>query len=175
MRARTAVLGVVCLSLGLPVAAQPADEVALVKSVFAKLQLISIRQNRELCGYIGFNAGGDLIASRASLGEEGSCQPTDPEDIDLITASYHTHGAFSPDYVNEVPSVEDIESDADEGIDGYVATPGGRLWFVDTEAMSIEQLCGLGCLMQDPSFVPGRDGPIADYYRYDELVDLLAD
>jgi hypothetical protein len=54
-----------------------------------------------------------------------------------------------------------MEGDADEGIDGYVATPGGRLWYIDTVDMVASQLCGIGCLPRDPKFVAGQNGEIA--------------
>ena len=47
-------------------------------------------------------------------------------------------------------AVGDIEADEDEGVDGFVATPGGRLWYVDTKDMIVRQLCSLNCLPQDP-------------------------
>ncbi|MEO0851346.1 MAG: DUF4329 domain-containing protein, partial [Pseudomonadota bacterium] len=74
---------------------------------------------------------------------------------------------------HEVPSVSDMEGDADEGIDGYVATPGGRLWYIDTEDMVTYQICGRGCLPQDPAFTAFPDGWIAESYSYDQLVDYL--
>lgn len=153
--------------------AQQMDEVALVKSIFTSLQRISISQNVEYCGYVGFNADGQLIHSQPTLGDEGSCLADEPTNIEIITASYHTHGAHSADYYNEVPSGEDMEGDADEGIDGYVATPGGRLWYIDSVDMIASQLCGIGCLVADPAFVQGEGGVIADSYSYDELVIKL--
>lgn len=155
--------------------AQQSDEVALVKLIFTTLQPISIAKNVEYCGYVGFNADGQLTHSQPTLGDEGSCLADDPTDIEIITASYHTHGAHSPDYFNEVPSGDDMEGDADEGIDGYVATPGGRLWYIDSVDMVASQLCGIGCLFADRAFVQGEGGVIADSYSYDELVIKLAE
>ncbi len=97
----------------------------------------------------------------------------DPTNIEVITASYHTHGAFSTSYYNEVPSVDDIEGDEAEGIDGWVATPGGRLWYIDTEDMVLSQICGIGCLPKDPRFIKGDMGHIAQSYTYFELVDVF--
>jgi len=156
-----------------PALAQSAEENALIRRVFAELQPISIRENVEYCGYVGFSADGQLIASRATRGDEGSCLADDPRDIEVITASYHTHGAYSPDYYNEVPSGDDMEGDEEEGIDGWVATPGGRLWYIDTEDMVTYQVCGIGCLPSDPRFVRGDMGQIDQSYRYRDLVRLL--
>lgn len=171
LRSSLALAASLCFCL--PAFAQPAGELALIRAVFAKLQPISIRQNREYCGYVGYDSDGNLRASRAARGNFESCEPDDPTEIEVIVASYHTHGAFSTDYHNEVPSAEDIEGDEAEGIDGYVATPGGRLWYVDTEAMSVSQICGIGCLPTDPRFVSGDGGRIADVYAYDDLVEKL--
>ncbi len=158
--------------LAAPVVANdaPADEIALVTEMFAKIQPISIGENVEYCGEMGFDADGVLRISEPVKGEEASCLPEVDQNIVIVTASYHTHGAYSPDYFNEVPSVTDIEADEEEGIDGYVATPGGRLWYVDTTDMEVSQLCGLGCLYADPDFIQGSDGHIAQSYLYDELV-----
>lgn len=156
-----------------PALAQSAEENALIRRVFAELQPISIRENVEYCGYVGFSADGRLIASRATRGDEGSCLADDPRDIEVITASYHTHGSYSPDYYNEVPSGDDMEGDEEEGIDGWVATPGGRLWYIDTEDMIARQVCGIGCLASDPRFVAGDMGHIEQSYSYGELVHLL--
>ena len=153
----------------------PTDEVALVRSVFATLQLRSIAENVEYCGYIGYDADGTLVATPAVRGEEASCLPADPVELDVVVASYHTHGGFSPDYTNEVPSIDDYEGDEAEGIDGYVATPGGRLWYIDTMDEEISQICGLGCLPSDPTFQRGSDGVISQSYTYDELVTKLED
>lgn len=151
------------------------EEAALARSVLAAIQPRSIAENVEYCGVIGLNHGGVLVASRPTRGEEGYCESYTPSNIVVETASYHTHGGFSADYVNEVPSVDDIEGDQADGIDGYVATPGGRLWYHDSEAEIIVQLCGLGCLPSDPLFIRGSDGAIFESYSYSELIEKLAD
>lgn len=158
-----------------PVAAfaQEAEEERLIRFVFAQLNPISIAENIEYCGYVGFDAEGTKIASDATPGDESSCLADDPVEIEVITASYHTHGSFSTDYSSEIPSGTDMEGDEEEGIDGWVATPGGRLWYIDTVDMVTWQVCGIGCLPTDPDFVRGDMGPIADEYTYDELVQRL--
>ncbi len=153
--------------------AQDSAEVDLARSVLSALQQPSFDQNREFCGYIGLDFDGNLIASKATPGTVDSCLADDPVEIEVIFASYHTHGAFSEDYFNEVPSGEDMESDEEEGIDGYVATPGGRLWYIDTEVMVASQICGIGCLPADPDFIAGIDGVIEKSYAYDDLVEFL--
>lgn len=153
--------------------AQDTAEVRLIKSVFAEINPISIRENVEYCGYIGLDDAGALIASAATLGEEATCLADDPDEIAVITGSWHTHGGHSLDYFNEVPSIGDYEADEVEGIDGYVATPGGRLWYIDTLDATISQLCGIGCLPMDPAFRRGDNGKVVDSYNYDELVVKL--
>ena len=157
----------------LPALAQEPGELQLVKKVFAKLQPISIKANREYCGYIGYNSAGKLVASNAKRGRKGSCLANDPQNIETVIASYHTHGAFSTRYANEVPSGEDMEGDEAEGIDGWVATPGGRLWYVDSQDMVTSQICGIGCLPMDTNFEEGDMGKIAKSYSYDQLVKKL--
>ncbi|MCK0143063.1 DUF4329 domain-containing protein [Aliiroseovarius sp. F20344] len=153
--------------------AQEAAELTLVKQVFTELQPKSIRWNREYCGYIGYDQSGQLIASRPTPGKRASCLADEPENIETILSSYHTHGAFSYDYANEVPSGDDMEGDEEEGIDGWVATPGGRLWYIDTEDLITTQICGIGCLPMDKEFEPGDMGHIAESYSYNELVQKL--
>ena len=153
--------------------AQEASELTLVKRIFAELQPLSIKKNREYCGYIGLNADGKLTMSPAKRGRKGTCEPSDPDMLEVVIASYHTHGAYSSNYVNELPSTEDVEGDEAEGIDGWVATPGGRLWYIDTGDMVISQVCGLGCLPSDPDFIEGDTGAVEKSYHYKELVQKL--
>lgn len=162
------------LTLGTPAVAQDMTELEMVKQVLSELQLVSIRENVEYCGVIGVTDAGSLATSPISRGDEGSCLVEDDGPVTTIFASFHTHGAFSLDYASEFPSVDDVEGDEAEGIDGYVATPGGRLWYIDTaEGIIISQICGVGCLPSDPAFIPGSDGEIAQSYNYDELVTAL--
>lgn len=157
-----------------PVLGQPADEVAFVKGLLAELQPPSFTENVEFCGIIGFDENGDLVASPISRGDESSCLVEDDGPVVVPVASFHTHAAFAPDYASEFPSVDDVEGDEAEGIDGYVATPGGRLWYIDTaEDIIISQICGVGCLPSDPNFLPGVDGKIEQSYTYDELVTFF--
>jgi hypothetical protein len=150
--------------------AQERGELALVKKVFAQLQPISIKNNREYCGYIGYDGAGKLVASQATRGRRGSCRAKDPRNIETIIASFHTHGAFSRGYYSEMPSQTDMDGDEEEGIDGWVATPGGRLWYIDTQDMVASQICSIGCLKMDANFEAGDMGKIASSYSYKGLV-----
>ena len=166
-----------CLfALAPPAAAQTTEEIALMRKVFAKLQPLSIRYNREYCGHIGYDADGILRATEPFPGEPASCLPRDPETVlTTVVASYHTHAAFALDFYNELPSQQDVDGDAEEGIDGYVATPGGRLWFVNGSDMTVRQICPVNCLPADPGFIFSDGGPIVKFYTYDELVYRLSE
>jgi len=155
-------------------AAQERGEVDLAMEVLSAAQLISIRHNLEFCGYLGFDRAGEIRSSNWVQGEVDACLPLWPEDLDVV-ASWHTHAAFDVGAWSEVPTVMDIEADEDEGVDGYVSTPGGRFWFVDTEAMEVVQLCDPGeCVPVDPDFVRGSEGEIWQSYTYQELLDREA-
>jgi hypothetical protein len=152
---------------------QAQQEVALVKALFTELQPISIANSAEYCGLIGFDADGRLISTQAAKGDAASCEISETGAIEVVTASYHTHGAFSPDYFNEIPSMADVEGDEADGIDGYIATPGGRLWYVDSSERQMSQLCGIGCLPSDPRFAAGNSGVISQSYTYEGLAAKL--
>ena len=165
--------GIAILMLGArPLAAQDAAETALARETLAALQTLSFAKGREFCGFIGYDAQGVLQATRAVQGDEATCLAELPEDL-AVTASYHTHGGFDPDYFGEIPSDIDVEGDAALWINGYVSTPGGRFWFVDTRAMEVRLLCGLSCLPMAPDYRKGANGLIASKYSYDALVRKL--
>ena len=92
-----------------------------------------------------------------------------PEAGSGVFASYHTHSAFAPGYDNEVPSLQDLRNDVRLGIDGYVSTPGGRVWRVDRVTRSAVQLCGIGCVFMDPGFVPLNGSGIQARYSMADL------
>ena len=56
------------------VAAQSIDEEALMRATFAELNPISIEQNVEFCGYLGFTAEGELAISPPTRGDESRLQ-----------------------------------------------------------------------------------------------------
>jgi hypothetical protein len=150
-------------------AAQDAAEIAFARAVLSQLQAPSFASNREYCGTIGETEDGRLVASKPRRGGRDGCRPSDPRDAVEVFASFHTHAGFDAGADSELPSVEDVLSDMDEGLDGYLATPGGRFWFIDGQSGTVRQLCGLGCLPQDPDFVPGVWGPIRKRYSLGEL------
>ena len=141
-------------------------ELAFVTKLFYAIQEKSFARNVELCGNIGYDEAGRLAISRINSGEEAACYlPQWPTKLDVI-ASFHTHSTYSVEYSSELPSSTDMESDESSGIDGWIATPGGRLWYVDSSEMVTFQVCGEGCLPQDPNYVPGPPGSIRDQYSY---------
>lgn len=164
-------IALVAACLGTTATAQSNAEVAFVKGVLAQLQGPSFAGNREYCGYIGIDGSGRFVASKVTRGQRDECAPEWPENFDPI-ASFHTHAGFDRDAYSELPSVTDIESDESEGVDGWVSTPGGRLWYIDTTDMVVSQICGLGCLPSDPSFVAGVHGRVAQSYTYREMLRL---
>lgn len=164
----------VAFLLGQPAAAQDAQEVAVARAVLASLQDISFRKRREYCGFIGYNDEAELVASPATVGTQASCSAAFPDDL-AVVASYHTHGAYDRGYFNELPSDTDMKSDAAFLLNGYISTPGGRLWFVDGRALIARQICGVGCLPVAPGFAKGRRGEIETTYTFDELIEKLED
>lgn len=145
-------------------------ELAFVSKLFWRIQERSFAQNKELCGYIGYDRDGQLDMTRIMTGQEASCYlPNWPEDL-VVIASFHTHSTYSPEYDSELPSSIDMESDSASQIDGWVATPGGRLWYIDSDAMTAYEICGPGCLPQDPHFIADPPGTIRSRYSYRAIV-----
>lgn len=133
---------------------QTQEEMAFAHSVLNALQARSIAEGREYCGYLARNRAGELVATPAVRGDEASCEPDYPDDGLVVFADYHTHGAYHPDYENELPSLTDVEGNMELEIDGYISTPGGRLWFVDGSRGVSSQICPDTCVLIDPN---GRD------------------
>ena len=134
-------------------------EIAFATSVLAGLQAQSFDINREFCGYIGVNDVGVFVASEPTKGRKGSCRADEPDmELDIL-ASYHTHGGYSGDHDSEIPSLDDVRADVAEGVDGYISTPGGRVWFNDAKQQVSRQLCGVKCVLADADFQEDYDVP----------------
>lgn len=133
------------------------------------IQAQSIAERREYCGYIFIGADGFLQATTPRAGSFASCDMPAPRRGQGIIASYHTHGAYGRGYDNEVPSSIDLISDFDYGLDGYVSTPGGRVWLVDFQTLTTRQLCGLGCVVSDPGFRPQGEAGIRPVFTLPDL------
>lgn len=153
-----------------PGGAQDAAELSAARAVLLQLQPRSFAENLEYCGYVGRMPDGRLTATEVTRGDAWGClSRADESRFVEVVASFHTHAAFSRDADSEVPSSSDVVGDREEGVNGYVATPGGRLWFIDGRRGVATQICGPGCMGQDPDFIPGDAGPIAPSYSLQQL------
>ena len=139
------------------------------RSFLNGLQARSIAERREYCGYFFLDGNGRLQGTPPRRGRLASCEMPEPLAGQGIIASYHTHGAFDVGFDNEVPSVIDLTSDFDYGIDGYVSTPGGRVWLVDFQTQSTRQICGLRCVTSDTGFRPVGEANIQPSYTLQAL------
>ena len=158
------------LALTSPSAAQDQGELEVARATLIQLQWMSFAENVEFCGYIGRLPNGRLAATEVTRGDTWSClSRADESRFVEIVASFHTHAAFDRAADSEVPSSGDIEGDMQERVNGYVATPGGRLWYIDFRRAQATQICGLGCMGQDPNFIPGDAGQIAQSYTLGQL------
>ena len=149
--------------------AQSQAEQRFAHKILTDLQGRSIAANREYCGIIGLTETGGLVASTPRKGRRDSCRPKDPRSAVELIASYHTHAGFDEDADSEVPSASDVIGDMEEGLDGYVSTPGGRLWFIDGQSGTVRQLCGLNCLPADPDFLPDQWEPVKQRFTLSDL------
>lgn len=161
------IIGLVSCTEDPPIIAQTDDVNAFAKTILNDLQPQSIAEGREYCGYIFETASGDLAATAPQRGGEDYCDL--PQSDDSTLASFHTHGQFSEDYDNEVPSIDDVEGDFEAGIDGYISTPGGRVWLVDYEAQIARQLCNTLCVTSDPANDPADAGFVPQTFTLPEL------
>ena len=139
------------------------------RSFLDSIQAQSIAERREYCGYFFIDGAGRLQGTPPRAGTFAGCDMPAPTAGRGIVASYHTHGAYGRAYDNEVPSIIDLASDFQFGIDGYVSTPGGRVWLVDFQTQTTRQLCGLQCVTSDPGFVPQGEAGIRQSYSIPTL------
>ena len=147
-----------------------ADVQAFARTELTALQQRSFAEGIELCGIIFERKGGTLGASPARKGSEASCGIAYFDEPGMRPlASFHPHGGYAPAYDSEAPSLLDLENDAASGMDGYVATPGGRFWHVDARGPATTLVCGPGCLPQDPDYQPCPGSEPRNRYTYREL------
>ena len=62
-----------------------------------------------------------------------------------------------------------LPADADEEVNGWLVTPGGRIWYIDSERGVTRQICGRNCVPADPNFEPEVFGPIKKSYTLRDL------
>lgn len=145
------------------------DEHSFMKKLFFDIQPRSFIENREICGYLGYNRDGDLRTTDINFGTEASCDlPPIPDKLRVV-ASFHTHSTYSPHFRSEFPTVQDLRSDAYFEINGYISTPGGRMWYHDNVKETATQLCELDCLPQDPNFRVEPGDPLRSVYTRRQL------
>jgi hypothetical protein len=134
------------------------------------LQARSFKENREFCGVI-YRTGMDQITrSRIFIGDESSCDfEWEETPVKIALASFHTHGSWNADYDSEAPSIQDLETDINSKVLGYISTPGGRLWALDWDTGTATIICGEGCLAKDPNYRPCNAFPPQQSYSLDEL------
>ena len=142
---------------------------AFARSFLNTIQARSFRERRELCGYFIQQSDGRIAATEPVPGTFASCAQPAPRAGEGIFASYHTHGAYGPQYDNEVPSLTDLLSDFEFGLDGYVSTPGGRVWRIEFDSRDTLQVCGQGCVAVDPGYVPDNESGILQRFTVDDL------
>jgi hypothetical protein len=120
--------------------AQSAGETAYVRALMTAMNQLSVRLDREVCGFVLRDADGGYSSTKASWGGPAGCAtlPLAPEAI--VVSSWHTHAAWAEGYDGEVPSLGDVE-----GATG-----------------NLRQVCGRGCLPVDPGFVPEEHGPVPE-------------
>ena len=150
------------------ISVQPGPEQTAVdtfaRNFLDSIQARSITDRREYCGYFFRDSVGQIKATQPRRGTFATCSMPAPTRGDGIFASYHTHGAYGPQYDNEVPSTTDLLSDFQLGVDGYISTPGGRIWRVSSNTRDAQQVCGLGCVTRDPGFVPRDESNVRQRY-----------
>lgn len=152
-----------------PVASDRAIE-AFARTKLDEIQRRSFAERKEFCGLILEDDSGKLSVSAVFEGRESDCQLPWLSPMGLYpVATFHTHGSYNTDYDSEVPSTIDMEADIEEQIDGFVATPGGRLWKTDWQEETTAQVCGEGCLASDPRYRPDVLDDIADRYTLRQL------
>jgi len=143
---------------------------AAAQQVLTGLQSRSFKTGREFCGLLGRNKDGAIVATRPRRGNANDCLPFTFRGRGITAlASYHTHGAYDHDADSEVPSYADLVADTSEGLIGFVATPGGRLWVNLPDQAISRQICGLRCLPQDRHFNQGDWGVINKSYTLRQL------
>jgi hypothetical protein len=102
-----------------------------------RINSTSISENREHAGLIYRNSDGSYLFTGLTAGNKKSVDPRNapaPNGAN-VTAYYHTHGAYDPGYDNEyfsnINGQGDIPFAKDQKMDGYLATPMGKIKYYD--------------------------------------------
>jgi len=168
---RLLVIALATLTALAPLSAKAQDprEMAYVIGLMESMNALSIRFNREVCGYILQDPDGSYRSTKASWGGHASCASLPVEPGVRLVSSWHTHAAYDRNYDNEVPSIQDIQADRAIGVTGWVGTPGGRLWYVDAENETLRVACDKECLPTDPNATDQFNSPIPAVMSVDQL------
>ncbi len=151
-----------------------ANEHAFAYEVLEDLNAHSIFVDLEYCGFIFYDSNDALRATEAEKGRPASCLPVLPEGDVRVVASYHTHAAFDAMSFNEYPSEQDMEGDFANRQNGYIATPGGRLWFVERRKRAARVICGYRCLPYDRRYRETRQNQPRERVTLDDLAFIFA-
>jgi len=149
---RLALALLVALAATGPAAAVSEAERKFAIETLDRLQVESFARHREFCGFMGYTDQGKLTVGPISQGTVDSCLPIMPKGVKVV-ASFHTHGGFTASHWSEIPSIQDVDSDAAAQTNGWV--------------------CGIGCVTQDPDFRPNIPGPVRRFYTYGALAEQL--
>jgi len=118
------------------------DQHAAARNALNKANPVSVAQNREYGGYVYSTPDGRYTSTAPVAGSIDSVELP----LSLIPkggralASYHTHGADDPRYVNEQFSITDLASDNAIGLDGYLGTPAGNFLWHNVRDNSVQVL-----------------------------------
>lgn len=127
---------------------------SLARVTLDSIQSTSFEENREYCGFIGVAPNGEISVTVPKPGQTNHCNfGIMPRNWQHVSA-YHTHGRHTSSYNSEKPSAADLQGHHEFGITGFLATPGGRLWYIDGPNLSAELICGPSCLTQDETYRP---------------------
>ena len=92
------------------------------RSTLEGLQQRSLANNQEYCGVIFEDESGNLQTSKIFEGGRAECALDWGVPLgNYVVASFHTHGGFDSDYDSERPSLDDLATDIDARIDGFIA------------------------------------------------------
>ena len=148
-----------------------AELTQFAKRTLDDIQPRSFAENREYCGLIFEDDDGELSTSEIHEGSQSECSFSwDSPMGKHAIATFHTHGGFDNSYDGEAPSLIDLQTDIESRKDGFVATPGGRLWRIDWQDETATQVCGLSCIAQDPDYKPCYSFQPVEKYSVAELL-----
>jgi RHS repeat-associated protein len=117
----------------------------------------SIATNTEYGGNIYEMANGNYSFTQPVGGTADSVEiPDTIPDATTFAGDYHTHGAYDPNYYNEIFSPQDIFGITQNGQPGYLGTPASRIEvFSPNQASQLP----LGCVLVGSPVPANQSGP----------------